>query len=307
MPTVQTIIPIFTIILVGALARYRGFITQPFLEPANRLVYYLAIPAMIFHSISASSLGTQFNPAVVLATLACIPIVFGLSLGLNRVLGYSRGRSGTFIQCSFHGNLGYIGLAVIFYYLGREGLARGSIIAGFVMIVQNFLAVVTLLFFAEERDTGNRLRLFLGRIVLNPVIISALLGIGYSALQLPMPTVLDRSLTILSGLALPMALLLIGASLSFSLVKAQLSGALVSSLTKVVVLPALGLMGYRYLGLSLESYLPALILLAAPTATLTYVFAKEMNGDADLAVATITVGTILSGVTYAAWLHLVST
>ena len=43
----------------------------------------------------------------------------------------------------------------------------------------------------------------------------------------------------------------------------------------------------------------------APPATLTYVFAKEMQGDTDLSVAAISVGTIASGVTYSVWLSFV--
>jgi malate permease and related proteins len=301
--TVQTIIPIFTVILLGVFARHKGFIPQAFLEPANRLVYYLAIPAMIFRSISGSSLGSELNPTVVVTTLACVPLAFVLAWGLNSMMGNTGGRSGTFIQCAFHGNLGYIGLAVIYYAMGDKGLVQGSIIAGFTMIVQNALGVLSLQLFAGNNGTGSRIRAFVSRILINPVILSALLGIGFAALKVPMPTILDRSLKILSGMALPMALLMIGASLSFSLVKIQFSGALATSLIKLVVLPALGLLAYRKLGIPPQNYLPGLILLAAPSATLTYVFAKEMHGDADLAVATISVATILSGVTYAFWLH----
>jgi len=303
MSTIQTIIPIFAIILLGVLARQKGFITQPFLEPANRLVYYLAIPAMIFRAISGSSLSSELNIKVVIATLLCIPTVFVLAWVLNRLMGNTGGRSGTFIQCAFHGNLGYIGLAVTYYYLGDAGLIKGSIIAGLIMIVQNFLGVLALQLFADQDRRGSRTKQFVSRILINPVILSALLGIAYAAFKLPMPIILDRSLKILSGLALPMALLLIGASLSFSLVRSQISSALASSFTKLMVLPALGLLAYRFLGLSPNDYLPGLILLAAPSATLTYVFAKEMHGDAELAVATVSVGTMLSGITYAAWLH----
>ena len=303
MSAFQTIAPIFAIILLGVLARQKRFVTEPFLEPANRLVYYLAIPAMIFRAISGSSLSSEFNPTVVIATVACLPLGFGLALGLTWMMGNKGGRKGTFIQCAFHGNLGYIGLAVSFYYLGDKGLVHASIIAGLIMIAQNLMAVLALQFFAEHEGSEGRIKAIVSHILINPVIISALLGIGYAAMGFSMPVILDRSLKILSGLALPMALLLIGASLSFTLVKAQLWSALASSLVKLMALPALGLGIYRYLGLAPHVYMPGLILLAAPSATLAYVFAKEMRGDADLAVATVSMGTILSGLTYAGWLH----
>jgi predicted permease len=50
--------------------------------------------------------------------------------------------------------------------------------------------------------------------------------------------------------------------------------------------------------------LPGLILLASPTATISYVMAKEMKGDADFAVAAISISTLLSAVTFTAWLNI---
>ncbi|MGD9364409.1 MAG: hypothetical protein PVH87_01850 [Desulfobacteraceae bacterium] len=83
----------------------------------------------------------------------------------------------------------------------------------------------------------------------------------------------------------------------------QLFVALVSSAVKLAVLPAIGLFGYRCFGVSADMFLPGFILLAAPPATLTYIFAKEMHGDEDLAVATISMGTVISGMTYMLWLN----
>jgi hypothetical protein len=72
--------PHFIVIALGALARQRGFIPPAFLEPANRMVYYLAIPAMIFRAISRSSIGTEFNLMVITATLICVAVTFGVAL-----------------------------------------------------------------------------------------------------------------------------------------------------------------------------------------------------------------------------------
>jgi len=88
-----TIIPIFAVITLGWVARLKGFIQPEFLGPANRLVYYIAIPAMIFHAISKASLKTQFDVAVLFITLFSIrkyvfrgqsfPLHFGVSVTEN--------------------------------------------------------------------------------------------------------------------------------------------------------------------------------------------------------------------------------
>jgi len=70
-----------------------------------------------------------------------------------------------------------------------------------------------------------------------------------------------------------------------------------------MILPAMGLILFRTFSLPVSDYMPALILLASPTATVAYVMSKEMRGDPDAAVATISAVTILSAVTFTFWLH----
>ena len=299
-----TIIPIFAIIILGWAARWKGFIPFEFLGPANRLVYYLAIPAMIFHAISKASLKARFDISVLAITLISVIVIFVVSWSGALISGIRRRELGTFVQSSFHGNLGYIGLAVAYYSLGNEGFVRAGIIAGFVMILQNILAVVVLqLNLSDTSAPENKLSVVL-RILGNPVILSAIGGILFSLTGLRVPLVIDRSLDILSGLALPMALLLIGASLSFELMHLRMLRVLCSSVIKLFLLPALGFILYRLSDVALQDYLPGLILLASPTATITYVMAKEMNGDTDFAVAALSTSTILSAMTFSLWLHI---
>jgi predicted permease len=299
-----TIIPIFAIIALGWFVRIKGYIQPEFLGPANRLVYYLAIPAMIFHAISKGSLSTQFDVSVLCITLLSVITVFAVAWCVGLIWRISRGELGTFIQSSFHGNLGYIGLAVAYYTLGNDGFVRASIIAGFIMILQNFLAVVALQYNSNDASISKKKRDVVLRILGNPVILSALAGILFSATGLKLPLIVSRSLNILSGLALPMALILIGASLSFELVQLRIFKILSSSFLKLILLPGIGFILYRLLDLKLQDYLPGLILLASPTATLTYVMAKELKGDTDFAVAALSSCTIMSAVTFSMWLHI---
>jgi predicted permease len=298
----STIIPIFAIILLGWIVRCKGLVPVQLLGPANRLVYYVAVPAMIFREIAAASFTETFNPTLLGCTLIPVVLVFLLSFATGSLARIPRARLGTFMQSSLHGNLGYIGLAVAFYFLGSEGFVRAGIIAGFLMLLQNGLAVIAL----QACSAGSLRRLDLGfmasRVVGNPVILSALAGMTFSVLGLSVPLLMDRSLKILSGLALPLALIVIGASLSFRLIRLYISTALGAGMLKLVVLPGAGYFLYTWFGVPAHDYLPGLILLAAPTATLTYVMAIEMGGDAELAIAAVSINTLLSAVTFAIWL-----
>ena len=298
----KTILPIFVIIFLGWGLRQIHFMQEGFLKPANRLVYYVAIPAMIFREIAEAELVQHFNLILVAATLAPLILVALTGLILVRGIKLERYRVGSFLQCSFHGNLGYIGLAVSFYFLGDEGFTRASILAGFVILLQNFLSVVALSRFNKEPNQTISTLSIIRRVLLNPIIISAMAGMTISLTGLNLPVILDRSLKILSGMALPLALLLIGTSISFAQMRQQLRVTTVISVLKLMLLPALGLAFFHSLDLGSIEYLPALILLASPTATVSYVMASEMAGDADLATAAISITTLVSAVTFVLWL-----
>jgi predicted permease len=142
------------------------------------------------------------------------------------------------------------------------------------------------------------------RIMRNPIILSVIAGMIFSISNIPIHIVIDRSLDILSGLALPMALLIIGGSLSFKLMRLNMLPVISAGIIKLVLLPGLGFILFSLSGIATSDYLPGLILLASPTATVTYVMAKEMKGDSDFAVAAISTSTLMSAVTFTVWLNI---
>ena len=85
MQVFSTIIPIFAVVLLGWLARRRGFMPPEFLGPANHLVYCLAIPALIFRSISKASFHTQSNMTVLLITLSSAVLAYGGAWLIGRI------------------------------------------------------------------------------------------------------------------------------------------------------------------------------------------------------------------------------
>lgn len=306
MNIVNTIIPIFSIIVLGWVAYRKGFIPDTFITPANRLVYYLAIPAMIFQAITRNSFHQYFNLKVVILAFISMFLVFLFAWGAGKMLHLTKGYLATFVQSSFHCNIGYLALAVAYYYLGDDGFARAGIFAGFVMIFQNFLSVIILNLYSTKQASGKKVFLMVSRIFGNPIIISAVAGIFFSLAGVPIPVLISRSLDILGGLALPTALLIIGATLSFDLMQKNLSQVIETAMIKLLVLPCISFLLFYLADIPRDEFLPAFILLASPTATITYVMAKEMEGDAEFAVAAISLNTLLSSVTYTFWLSLLA-
>ena len=306
MEVIVTITPIFVIIFLGWVVRKKGFITPEFLEPANRLVYYISIPALIFNSIAKASFQEQFDSKVLFLTLLAATMLYAIADLLARLGKMNPARAGAFVQSSGHGNLGYIGLPIALYYLGDAGLAKAGIICGFLMILQNLMSVIVLQLHDTSENRLPGIPSLIRKLLGNPVIIGAMAGIVASALAIPIPIVIGKSLDILGGLAPPMALLLIGASLSMKLIRNYLFPTLGAVFLKLFFLPGLGLLLFHIFSLTPENYLPALILLCSPTATIAYVMAKEMNGDAEFAVATISASTLFSSISFMLWLAIIA-
>ena len=308
MQITATIIPIFLVVLLGWIIRRRGFLPDGFLEPANRLVYYFTLPPMVFMAIAKTKFRDGFDPLVIALTLTAVLLIYLIAWAATRVWRIKRSRRGSFIQCAGHGNLGYIGLAVAFYFLGETGLAKASVIAGFIMVLQNILSVMALHLYgpaSEEQRTGAAtFKRYIGQLAGNPIIIAVILALPVSAAGFDIPIIIRRTFTIISGLALPTALLIIGASLSMDQIRRHTVTALGASALKLMVLPGLGFIIYRLFRIDSASFLPGLILLAAPSATVSYVMARELKGDPDLAAATISATTLLSAVTLIIWLHM---
>jgi len=304
MQIIATIVPIFIIVLLGWGVHRRGCLPSGFIEPANRLVYYVAIPAMIFQSITKSTIREWFNPLVIILPLMALTGAYVFAWAASNAMRQERSLAGTFIQSCGHGNLGYIGLAVAYYFLGDSGLVQASVIAGFMMIWQNVLSVMALQYYAPSSGKAFGFMTYLSKIIGNPVIIAVIAGLFISLVGIPVPLILQRSLSIISGLALPTALLIIGASLSLRRIRLFTVTAASAAAIKLMVMPALGWGLYQLFHVVPADMVPGLILLASPTATVSYVMAKELHGNSDLAVATISASTLLSAGTIMLWLKL---
>jgi predicted permease len=297
MAVVETIIPIFLIIAFGYIIQRKGFLKEHFIQEMNRFVFLFPLPVLIFTGIVKSDPGdVEFTHilSVVIPTviILCVSLMTGLMIGLKQ------GKLGSFVQTTFHGNVSYIGLAVLFYMLGEEGLKRGSILIGFLILINNTLAIAILSW--TQHQHKNILKAFLP-IIKTPVIVATFCGIAILYLKISIPGVLLRGMGIVANIALPMALIIIGASITIGTI--QKSFALSGTITflKLIVLPACSLLLCKLFGIPLREMLPGIILLATPTATTSYILAREIGGDTDIASGAVTLSTLASPLTFIFW------
>jgi len=309
MDVALNIMPVFFVIFLGAGVKRLGFFPGTFIREANRLAFYVGVPALLFIKLSNTPFRETFEINLALISCLSIFLVWLFPLSIIKVRAPSNaGAAASFVQTSMHGNIGYIALAVVYYVIGDRGLGIAGFLAPFITISHNTLSVLSFNIFSPSGRSASASFLHIVRaICLNPIIISCFAGLAFSFFGLDLPPVFHRFLEILSSMALPLALLIIGASLSRSRMSRNLTWLIVSLALKLLVLPGLGSLLLYHTGAEILSIKVVAILLGAPAATVSVIMSGEMNGDITFASSEVTLSTLLSALTFCFWTYLIGT
>jgi hypothetical protein len=289
-----------------ALRRYR-FLDGGFIDAANSLVYYILLPALLFHEIGGTDFRQAFSGPLVVGGYAATLATFLLAFLASRALGLGPSETGAFVQGSFRANLAYVGLPIVFNAVGPAGLRKAGIFLGLIVPLLNGLSIVALMTpHGAGKGKGEGIATTASQIArqiaTNPIILACLAGIAWSVLKLPLPGMIDRSFRMLTPATLPLSLLCLGGSFSFERARKGFAVAALAAFLKGGVLTGIGIALYRWMGLSGDDLRIGAIMLGCPTAVVTYVMAARLRGDTDLAGTIVIVSTAASAITITGWL-----
>jgi len=290
----NSLFPVFMMILFGSLLKRWRLTDEVFLKTADRLVYYIFFPALLFWKIGGASSaltgGTGLYKAVICAVFT-VYLVSTLFIKLYKVPDF---KAGTFSQSCYRFN-SYIGVAIVLSALGEEAIKLFGILIGMIIPIINLLCVSTLIWFSgEEVPPAKRLGQTVKALISNPLILACISGIIYANIWQGFPTFIDNTLRLSSYVALPLAMLSIGGALTLSTVRDHFKLSLIASVFKLLALP---LIGYGFLivfGVAGQSLKIGLIYFALPTSPALYILSSQLNSDTQLASASIALSTILS-------------
>jgi malate permease and related proteins len=306
MHIINSLAPVFLLIALGALLVRSSFLSKDVLRGMNDLAYWVGLPALIFRELARADFGSDGFWTVLGIFLAGTFAAIVVSAIAGRLLRLPRASRGTFIQAGFRGNLAFIGLPVVMFAFGdaalpdpRQPLEAAVLVLAPIMVVYNVVSVLAL-YASHATNTAQVVKKTARQLVTNPLIIASLAGVASALLQVSFPPAIDRSLTALSQLALPLALLCIGGSLVIVPVKGSLGCAFSAALIKVAVAPIVGLLAGLALDVDRHLMMVALIYLACPTAAASYILARQLGGDEALAASTVVVSTVLALVSLSA-------
>lgn len=299
MQILNTLAPVFLLIAVGAGLQRTGFVSPGFLKEANRVTYWLGLPALIFSQLAESfrqggGAGPMFGTML---GATCVTLLFAYGVAwLMRVPGTA---AGTFVQGAFRGNLAFVGLPII-YSLPETTLPGGisirtaALVTVAPMMVFYNVAGVVVLLLSQHTLSWQMVRPFLTQVVTAPPLVATVAGMGFAVAGWTLPTAVDQAFTALGEMALPLGLLGVGGALVSGRIGDHWPRPLASALLKTAALPLFGLAIGRVAGLGPVELGLVMILMACPTAVTSYTVAVELKGDEALASGTIVLSVLTS-------------
>lgn len=297
--SLNNVLPIFLLIASGYVLKRQKFLNEEFSKVSNKIVFNIALPSMIFESIYSSNLCDVIDRKLILFCLLAIILFFLLLTGCACVFIKDKTVIGAFVQGAFRSNYLLIGLPLInslYETSNGHAIQKSSFIVSIIIPVFNILSIIILSMYSRSRQELRILK-NLRLIVTNPLIIAVLIAVAANLLNIKVPLFFSTTITYISDIAIPLALLDIGSCISISRISKTFRYALIATFLKIVFAPsAVSLIAY-WCNFRGSDLVILYILFASPTAVASYIMAKNMDNNAELAASIIffsTAGSIIT-------------
>lgn len=288
------VLPIALMIAAGFIMRSRAFVDEKFWESAERLCYFVCLPALFIHALSTVNLSGQPILPMSVALMSATLFAAMIALVIGKILRLNAPDLTSFFQGSIRFN-NYIGISAVVGLFGTSALAKAAIVNAALVPWINVLCVCVFAYFGAQRFTFSSV--FRG-IIMNPLVVSCLVGISLQLSGLGLPQWIEPFLKALGQAALPLGLLCVGAALYASIKQNPLRTharlIIAACISKFIILPLIMIVIGIYAGFDRSIIQIMVLFQALPTAASSYIMARQMGGNADLMAAIITCQTLLS-------------
>ncbi|HET7884730.1 MAG TPA: AEC family transporter [Bradyrhizobium sp.] len=305
MEVANLVLPVFAIIVTGWLAGQLGYVSRSLADGLVHFAYNIAMPALLVVTIAQESARSFLEWRFLLAfgggSLLCFLLVFAAArVGLRR----DAASSTMYGMTAAMTNTGFVALPILHSIYGQPAVLPVAVATVFLAAVMFPLAVILLQ--REESDTRGQIAAPLTlakQIVLNPVMLSTLIGLAWAIAGVPIPPPLAAYLNIFAGALTPCALFAIGLGLSIEAMASNLGASIALTVVKLLIMPLIVYALCVATGLDPLYTIAAVICAAVPTAKTTFILAGTYKVEEPLVAATVSITTVLSVVTLLGWLY----
>ena len=306
----EVTLPVFALVFCGFAGAWFKMLPDRAVDGINAFVFWFALPAMLFRVIGLQSIAELIEPHFILGWVcASLSVFFTIAwLAMTGAVDpslRSAAQSTAFGLSAAHGNVGYLGLALI-GELGKQWLptAALTVLCDILVLIPLSIILLELQTRTGPANASRVLRIVLLGLAKNPMVMAILLGLVFSSFQLPVPSAIDNFTRMLGNAAGPCALFCIGASLGGQRVGADRAVWILSA-AKLIMHP---LMAALYLfvifRVSPQNAAIGVLLASLPCATGCFIISQRYGMQTQSISATILLGTFMAVVTVTATIWL---
>lgn len=292
----NTVLPIFLLIVLGIFLKRIGLLGKDLVKSGTSLVYNCVLPVSLFRSVSTSDFKTMTNVRFILLVVCVTLGWFLLMWLLSLILCPAKEKRGVFVHGAFRSNYVYVGMPITQSILSKSVVPCTALIVTFIMPIYNMLGVLILTFYGQKGERPS-VKKILVDIIKNPLTLGVLVALPFSFFRITIPEPVGEAMDMLGKIASPLSLLFIGASIRYKGFLENLWLSMKAAILKVVLQPLLVVPLAIALNFSAEEVVAAYVLVAVPSAMNTYVMAKKMEMDEELATGIIGATLVLSVIT----------
>lgn len=289
------LVPSFLMVGLGGVIR--GRLSVNAWQGLDRLNFEILFPALIFVAAAGRPIAAtdviRIGPAVWLILLAALLISYpARSWGPKSFTDFA----GAW-QTAWRFNTAMAFVAVT--TLSTPPLGELAVAIGLAIPLANVFAVTAL-----SRGSGN-LRATLGRVATNPFLVASLSGVAVGLSGFTIPAVVMAPLELLAQAAIPVALISVGATMSWGALARLNRFSTTICATKLLVTPALTLTACLLLDADLQIARVLVLFAALPTASAAHVLASGFGADRALSATLVAQSTLLSAATLPVWITVI--
>lgn len=303
----KVVLPLFLLMALGYILKRIKLMDDVVTKKMNTLVFKVFLPALIISNVYNSEISEVFDARLLIYSISCVVLSFLVLMVIIPLFIKENRKRGVIIQGIFRSNFVIFGVPVCLSLYNGDIPGKVAVLIAIIVPIFNFLAVIALEAFRSESKNApisSKIKEITKGILSNPLIISSAIGLLILFSGIKLPSVLEESLGDVAGIATPLALIVLGASMNFGKISNNVKYLVITLLGKLIVLPAIFLfaavlMGFRSVDLAI-----LLTLFASPTAVSSFTMAQQMDADDELAGQIVVFGTTLCLFTVFLWLFI---
>ena len=275
-------------------------INDEFTNTADRYVFRIALPALLFSDLTENNVGSAFDGKYVLFCFSVTIFSIAVLWGLTEKFMKNEEQKGAFIQGSYRSSAAILGLAFINNMYDSVGMAPLMIIG--CVPLYNIFAVIILTLKGDNGGKKPNMKETFINVMKNPILLSILIALPFALLNLHFPSFVNKAIGSVANTATPLALISIGASFEGKKALKKMKPTLLASFIKLILLVGLFLPLAVFFGYRNQELMALLVMLGSPTTVSSYIMAKNTGNDGILTSSIIVLTTLLSSLTLTLWI-----